>query len=1111
VEIGVLGPLEVRGDDGGPIALAGARLRALLIALALDPGRVVPASRLVDAIWGDESPDRPANALQALVSRLRRVLPAGAVESHPSGYRLAVGPEAVDVTRAERLVAAGRARLADDPAGAADDLRRALATWRGPSLVDVADEEAFRARAVHLDDLRLAATEDRLAADLRLGRAADATAELTALVAEHPLRERLVGLLMRALVAAGRPSDALAAYEDTRTRLVERLGTDPSAELSALHLAVLRGELGGPPAPPAPASAPAPGSTLAPRPASGGTPPTNLRAALTSFVGRDRDLVRVREMVGEYRLVTLTGPGGSGKTRLAVEASRPLVGDMPHGVWLVELAPLGPGADLAAAVLAALGVRDTGIVGPDPADGSMRRLAAALRSRRLLVVLDNCEHVVADAADLADRLLGECPDLRILATSREPLGIVGEAVWPVEPLGLPPLAPSGGPSGGEPGGDDAGVAGSDAVRLFAERGRAARPGFAVTAEVAPAVTRICRALDGMPLAIEMAAARLRTMTVEQVADRLDDRFRLLTGGSRTALPRHRALRAVVDWSWDLLSDEERAVLRRLAVFAGGATPEAAAAVCAGPPVDAGRVPDLLASLTDKSLLVLDDTGPAPRYRMLETLKAYGLERLDEAGEREATRRAHAAHVVARAEEADPHLRRAEQLTWLRRVAADHDEVTAALRGAIAAGDAATAVRLAAAAGWYWWLGGHKAEGAELVAAALAVPGPTDPVARATAYAVAGLFASAGLAREDEAFGFVAAARELPGWHVQAHPLLRAIGPLAELLGGDPESPVDIVGPLLDDPDPWVRAQGYRNRAQMRLEAGDTAAAVEADVEASLAGFRAIGERWGMSFALTTLADLVARRGDLVAADGHYEAAIAVLTEMGTLDDVVYLRARQAQLRWLRGDEAGSAAAVAEAERAATTVGWPHALAAMAQAQAELARWSGDVAGAWAALARADEALEGIAVHPLFRAMLADTAAHLEVTAGRPDAARARRAEALALAADPRDTDVTAKVLVGVADQALLDDRPEDALALLAAARAILGGCDLPRPDAARVEAGVRRRLGDEAFAEAARRAADEVDGATATAREAAARRLAADVVGTRQRTGGRANSARAQT
>ena len=202
--------------------------------------------------------------------------------------------------------------------------------------------------------------------------------------------------------------------------------------------------------------------------------------------------------------------------------------------------------------------------------------------------------------------------------------------------------------------------------------------------------------------------------------------------------------------------------------------------------------------------------------------------------------------------------------------------------------------------------------------------------------------------------------------------------------------------------------------------------------------------------------------------------------------------------------------MAEAERAATTVGWPHALAAMAQAQAELARWSGDVAGAWAALARADEALEGIAVHPLFRAMLADTAAHLEVTAGRPDAAQARRAEALALAADARDTDVTAQVLVGIADQALLDDRPEDALALLAAARASLGGCDLPRPDAARVEAGVRRRLGDEAFAEAARRAADEVGGATAPAREAAARRLAADVVGTGQRTGGRANSARAR-
>ena len=257
----MLGPLEVRGDDGGPIALAGARLRALLIALALDPGRVVPASRLVDAIWGDEPPDRPAQRPPGAGVPAAPGAAGGGGRVPPLRLPARGGAEAVDVTRAERLVAAGRARLADDPAGAADDLRRALATWRGPSLVDVADEEAFRARAVHLDDLRLAATEDRLAADLRLGRAADATAELTALVAEHPLRERLVGLLMRALVAAGRPSDALAAYEDTRTRLVERLGTDPSAELSALHLAVLRGEL---------AAGARPGPGLDPRPAAAG-------------------------------------------------------------------------------------------------------------------------------------------------------------------------------------------------------------------------------------------------------------------------------------------------------------------------------------------------------------------------------------------------------------------------------------------------------------------------------------------------------------------------------------------------------------------------------------------------------------------------------------------------------------------------------------------------------------------------------------------------------------------------------------------------------------------------------------------------------------------------
>lgn len=371
-------------------------------------------------------------------------------------------------------------------------------------------------------------------------------------------------------------------------------------------------------------------------------------------------------LIGRFRLTTLIGPGGAGKTRLALQSARPLLARFPDGVWLVELGPLDAAADVAPAILNALALRDQAPAAGDPLD----RLTAALRTRTALLVLDNCEHLVEAAAATADRLLGACPGLRILATGREPLGLTGEALWPVRPLDLPPE-----------GADAAQAMTYAAVRLLNDRAAAARSGFAVTEENAPAVTRICRALDGMPLAVELAAARLRTMSAEQLAARLDDRFRLLTGGARTAPRQHRTLRAVVDWSWELLTEAERVLLRRLAAFPGGATVETAEGICAGGPVEAYDVLDLITSLADKSLLVTAGDG---RYRMLETIRAYGLERLEEAGEREAVRRAHAAYFTGLAKTADPYLRRAEQLEWLGRLTEEHDNLAAALRGAIAA-------------------------------------------------------------------------------------------------------------------------------------------------------------------------------------------------------------------------------------------------------------------------------------------------------------------------------------------------------------------------------------------------------------------------------------------
>ncbi|MEJ8643349.1 BTAD domain-containing putative transcriptional regulator [Streptomyces sp. MS1.HAVA.3] len=670
---------------------------------------MVASELLIDGIWQDDPPAGATNALQALVSRLRRALPGVEVESHPAGYRLAVAPDAVDVFRFERLASAGRSALARDPDMAARVLREALELWRGPALLDVAGSDFFRAPVTRLSELRTAALEDRIEADLRVGRGRELTGEITSLVAEHPLREGLVGALMRSLVAAGRPAEALTVYENARKALAEELGADPSPELSALHTAVLRGEVpAGPPAAPAPARVPAPpqpaDAPQQPQPTATPTPtPTNLRAGLASFVGRDDDLAHVHALMDRFRLTTLTGPGGAGKTRLAVQSARPLLGRFPDGVWLVELAPLSAEADVPQAVWNALALRDQASATGDPLD----RLAAALRTRTALLVLDDCEHLIGAAAALADRLLGECPGLSVLATSREPLGLTGEALWPVRPLALPPRDA------------DAEQAMSyAAVRLLNDRAAAARSGFAVTGETAPAVTRICRALDGMPLAIELAAARLRTMSPEQLAARLDDRFRLLTGGARTAPRQHQTLRAVVDWSWELLTQAERALLRRLAAFPGGATVEAAEGVCAGGPVEVDEVLDLITSLADKSLLVTAGDG---RYRMLETIRAYGLEKLAEAGEQETVRRAHAAYFTGLAEAADPYLRRAEQLEWLARLTAEHDNLAAALRGALVAGDARAAVRVVAAAGWYWWLSGHKADGAELAAQALALP------------------------------------------------------------------------------------------------------------------------------------------------------------------------------------------------------------------------------------------------------------------------------------------------------------------------------------------------------------------------------------------------------
>ena len=987
----MLGPFELRTDDGVLADVPGARLRGLLIALALEPGHAVPKATLVDWIWGERPPSDAANALQRLVSRLRKALPEGLVEGQTDGYRLRVEPDAVDAVRFERLV--GQARNDEGPRRVRL-LREALALWRGAAMqgVGLEDSAAFDAAVTRLEGLRLTAMEDRFDAEVSLGHGTELVTELTDLVAAHPVRERLVAALMRALVATGRDTEALLVYQRTRETLADTLGVDPSPELSALHVALLRGELG----------------RREQRWQEEGRK-TNLRAELTSFVGKDADVAAVRELIAEHRLTTLIGPGGSGKTRLATETARTLLGDLPDGAWLAELAAIRADGDIAQPALAGLGLRDA-LLGGAPNAEPTDRLIAAIREREMLLILDNCEHVIEAAAAFAHRVLGECRRLRILATSREPLGITGEALWLVEPLALP----EGDASPGE-------IESSPAVQLLRDRAGAVRRDLAAPYQLdgrtLSTMVRVCRTLDGMPLAIELAAASLRTMSIDQLSRRLDDRFRLLTSGSRTALPRHKTLRAVVDWSWELLTDAERMVLRRLSVFSGGASLEAAERVCAASAVGQGavgqeQVLELLTALAEKSLL-LAGGDRAPRYRMLGTIKEYAAHRLAEAGESDVARQAHLAYFTELAETAEPHLRRAEQLEWLATLEAEHDNIGSAMRGALAAGEAHAAMRLAAGAGWYWWLSGHKAEGNELITAATTIPGEVPDEIRAMVYAFVVLFLSSGRRDEHQAAEWIHEAYRFSQRSQHRNPLLGLIAPLERMLQA-PDAFLPAWESVLDNEDPWVRALARLQLGKMRIVLGQGGRDADAYLEMALAEFRAIGERWGISFALTELADRIAMRGEFAGACEYYEQAVAVVTEVGAIEDVIRMRSRQAQLYWLLGDEDASAAAIADAQRCAERVTWPDALAELALSKAELARWRGDAEEAYQQLGVATTMLGDEAEQAHIRAVTHDLLGYLADDLGE---ARAHRAAACQAATEAGHAPLIAKVLVGVADLA----------------------------------------------------------------------------------------------
>ncbi|GAA2791143.1 ATP-binding protein [Saccharopolyspora taberi] len=839
VRLALLGPFQLFAADGRPIEIGGARVRMLLARLALAAGRSTSTETLIDDLWGAAPPTGALNALQSLVSRARRALPADVpLRSTSTGYALELDADSVDVHRFARLAAEGRRLLRDGgPAPAAEALREALRLWRGEPLLDFVDSPFAAAEAARLAELRLSALADRVEADLRAGRGSELVAELGGLRAAHPTSERFAALHLRALLAAGRRADALAAYDGLRRRLADELGTDPSPELQELHAAMLHGE------------------SVDPKEDAELVLPTRL----SSFVGRETEIEQVRTELERSRLVTLFGPGGAGKTRLAVETAAGTSGRR----WFVELAPVRQDEDLVSAVLTAVGVRDGRLLETAHTD-ALTRLVEVFSAGPGLLVLDNCEHVIGAAAQFVHELLGWCPGLRVLATSREPLALTGEALLPVGPLGLP--------DGGAP--ED-----SDAVRLFADRARAARPDFALDERTIGDVVEICRRLDGMPLAIELAAARLRAMGVRQVAARLDDRFRLLTSGNRTSMPRHRTLRAVVEWSWDLLEKPERVLARRLSVFAGAVRPESVAEVCGDAELPAEDVFYVLASLVEKSFVEAVD---GDRYRMLETVRAYCDDRLVEAGERDRVRTAHAEHFLAASERAAAGLHTADQIEWLQRLDADQDNVLIALHWAISTEDADRAVRFCAALAWYWSMSARQGELTARLDAASALPGQAPADARALVELMRAVMADK-KGWTERTRDAVTRVRDSGAMRRYLHAAV--MEPVAWMMVGDHEAMADSVQRALAHPDPWARAAGTFARGFGAEHRGDPAAAEE-DMRASVRAFREVGDRWGIAQSIGSLAGFRGLRGDHAGAIEALEESAASLRQLRASEDIV---------------------------------------------------------------------------------------------------------------------------------------------------------------------------------------------------------------------------------
>ena len=919
VEVRILGPVEVLDVHGRQQRIGGQRPGTILLTLALAAGTVVSPERLVDELWGEQVPATALGSLQSHLSRLRRTLEPELAAHAPSavllraagGYRLAPGT-VVDASVFEAEVAAARdglsavrGRSRPEPSalsridtvaspGATEPplarLRGALALWRGEVGEGLEIGGRNRAEVRRLDELRLAALETRIEVELGLGRHADVAIELEALVARYPVREHLQGLLMLALYRCGRQGDALAAFRRARAQLVETLGVEPGRQLAGLHdrilghdpaldpptpgagpHALVEGDAGVPAAIGEPSVA-APdavsGATDPPRgaaadalPTAGGRPPQRSEAAstpglgnlplpLVELVGREDQRRGIATALGQHRLVTLTGAGGCGKTQLALAVAHDAAGHYPDGTWWVDLQSRGDPDLVVSAVAEVLGVDE--VAGSTP---QLDALVARLDGRRALLVIDNCEHLIDSCAHLARELLLGCPQLHLLTTSRQPLDVDAERVWRVPSLTVPPA-----------GADLAAVRSSEAGQLLLRLGAAARDGFTPATHEASALALICRELDGIPLALELAAARLRVLSVEELAERLDDRFRVLWSSRRGAPPRHRTLEAAIGWSFELLDEPARRLLARLAIFRSGPSLEAMEAVCADEQLPREDVLGLLEDLVDRSLVTTVPRAVGPTaHDLLASIRSFALPHLD-AEEAARLRGRHARWYAGLADRAARELTGPAQVRWLNRLHAEHDDLRAALEWSLQHGEVELAARMGAGAWWFWLQFGHAREGAawleRILAAATGATSLEPDLEQQVTYAAGRL--SAAIGAPDRARRHLERGVEL-AVHLGA-PCREALC-RARLLQLAPVTPAGAAAPLdlaaatstAGCGDPWVQASVADVAGHLAVAAGDLDAAAAA-FRRSETAYLEVEDRWSACLSRLGRAWLARRRG-----------------------------------------------------------------------------------------------------------------------------------------------------------------------------------------------------------------------------------------------------------